>query len=140
MNLDNGVLAVTFPEESDFYAKEAGKPRHSEALGEVLESRFGVRPRLEFRVAGDAASASSVHSFATPAPAEPEAPKPREREEAASPPAPTVPPPPEPELEARGREMVGAGGSEGDDVIRDSREVFVMAREFFDPGNQNGGS
>jgi DNA polymerase-3 subunit gamma/tau len=138
-SLDNGVLVVTFPEESDFYAKEAGKPRHSEALGEVLEGRFGVRPRLEFRIAGNVVSASGTPSSGVPAPVEPEAPKPREREEAASPPAPTASPP-EPELEARGREIAGAGGSGGDDVIRDSREVFVMAREFFDPRNQNGGS
>ena len=139
MNLDNGVLAVTFSEESDFYAKEAGKPRHSEALGEVLESRFGVRPRLEFRVAGDADSTSDTPSPGTPAPVEPEVQKPRKREEITSAPAPDAPMP-ERESEARGQEMVGSGGSEGDDVIRDSREVFVMARELFDPGNQDAGS
>ncbi|CAA9454791.1 MAG: DNA polymerase III subunits gamma and tau [uncultured Rubrobacteraceae bacterium] len=135
--LDNGVLVVTFPEESDFYIKEAGKPRHSEALGEVLESRLGVRPRFEFRIGGNAVSASGTPSSGVPAPVESEAPKSRGREEAAPPPAPTAPPP-EPELEAR--ETTGMGGSEGDDLVRDSEEVFVMAREFFDLGNQNRGS
>ncbi|MCA1740473.1 MAG: DNA polymerase III subunit gamma/tau, partial [Actinobacteria bacterium] len=48
--LDEGVLEITFPQESDFYAREAGKPRHSKALGEILESRFGVRRGLELRV------------------------------------------------------------------------------------------
>ncbi len=139
VSLDNGVLVVMFPEESDFYAKEAGKPRHSEALGEVLEGRFGVRPRLEFSIAGEVVSASRAPSSGVPAPVEPEAPKPQEREEAAPTPAPAAPPP-EPKLEARGQGMAGAGSSGDDSVIRDSREVFAMAREFFDPGNQNGGS
>jgi len=30
--------------------------------------------------------------------------------------------------------MSGAGGPEGDDIIRDSREVLVLAREFFGSG------
>jgi hypothetical protein len=40
----------------------------------------------------------------------------------------------------------GAGGPEGEDIIRDSREVFALAREFFDSGGnlpddkQNGGN
>src|SRR5919112_4069970 len=51
-SFQDGVLEIEFPKESDFYAKEAGKPRHGEALGEVLERRFGVRPRLELRVTG----------------------------------------------------------------------------------------
>src|SRR5215208_8328765 len=49
---EEGVLEISFPKEPDFYLKEAGNPRHREALGEILEERFGARPRLEFRVAG----------------------------------------------------------------------------------------
>ncbi|MBD0358237.1 MAG: DNA polymerase III subunit gamma/tau, partial [Rubrobacter sp.] len=50
---EEGVLEISFPNEPDFYLKEAGNPRHREALGEILEERFGARPRLEFRVAGE---------------------------------------------------------------------------------------
>ena len=132
-SLHGGLLVITFPEESDFYAKEAGKPRHSEALGKVLEGRLGTRPRLEFRVDGNTVDASSPSYSEGSAAAEPEVPSPQEREETDSAPA-YITPPPEPELEARSREITGAGGSEGGDVIRDSGEVFVLARQFFDPG------
>ncbi|HZG63536.1 MAG TPA: DNA polymerase III subunit gamma/tau [Rubrobacteraceae bacterium] len=132
-SLHGGLLVITFPEESDFYAKEAGKPRHSEALGKVLEGRLGTRPRLEFRVDGNTVDASSPSYSEGSVAAEPEVPSPQEREETASAPA-YITPPPEPELEARSREITGAGGSEGGDVIRDSGEVFVLARQFFDPG------
>ena len=132
-SLHGGLLVITFPEESDFYAKEAGKPRHSEALGKVLEGRLGTRPRLEFRVDGNTVDASSPSYSEGSAAAEPEVPSPQEREETDSAPA-YITPPPEPELEARSREITGAGGSEGGDVIRDSGEVFVLARQFFDSG------
>src|SRR3712207_2831663 len=52
-SFDDAVLEISFPKEPDFYLKEAGNPRHREALGEILEERFGVRPRLEFRVTGE---------------------------------------------------------------------------------------
>ena len=45
------VLEIEFPADSDFHAAEARKPRHGDALVGVLEERFGVRPRLECRVA-----------------------------------------------------------------------------------------
>jgi DNA polymerase III subunit gamma/tau len=45
------VLKIEFPADSDFHAAEARKPRHGDALVSVLEERFGVRPRLECRVA-----------------------------------------------------------------------------------------
>ena len=131
-SLHDGLLVITFPEESDFYAKEAGKPRHSEALGKVLEGRLGTRPRLEFRVAGNTVDASGPSYSEGSAAAEPEVPSPQEREETDS--APAYITPPEPELEARSREITGAGGSEGGDMIRDSGEVFVLARKFFGPG------
>src|ERR671911_1008205 len=52
-SFDDAVLEISFPKEPDFYLKEAGNPRHREALGEILEERFGARPRLEFRVTGE---------------------------------------------------------------------------------------
>ncbi|HVF01483.1 MAG TPA: DNA polymerase III subunit gamma/tau [Rubrobacteraceae bacterium] len=132
-SLHDGLLVITFPEESDFYAKEAGKSRHSEALGKVLEGRLGTRLRLEFRVAGNTVDASGPSYSEGSAAAEPEVPSSQEREETDSAPA-YIKPPPKPELEAQSRGITGAGGSEGGDVIRDSGEVFVLAREYFDPG------
>ena len=45
------VLEIEFPADSDFHAAEARKSRHGDALVSVLEEHFGVRPRLECRVA-----------------------------------------------------------------------------------------
>ena len=141
---DNGVLEISFPKEPDFYLKEAGNPRHKEALGEILEERFGTRPRLEFRVAGENPVQSSGPARTGPnySPREPqrqvESTPPPERVEQRRQPA--------PELEVRSsvreeqrqepgkREASSAEGPEGDDIIRDSREVFALAREFFDAG------
>jgi DNA polymerase-3 subunit gamma/tau len=164
-SFQDGVLEISFPEESDFYAKEAGKPRHGEALGEVLERRFGVRPRLELRVAGADGLASANSSspktsaedangdtspsrtshdvFFEVAPEtapEPEAGTPYGRipEGADDAPVPEDEPGGEPRAEAG--ERVGA-----DDTIQDQWEVLSMARELFGPDEglsrekQNGG-
>jgi DNA polymerase III subunit gamma/tau len=152
---DDGVLEISFPKEPDFYLKEAGNPRHKEALGEILEERFGTRPRLEFRVTGEDSAEDDVPTGTGSEP-------PRElRRQVESTPRPKRVesqrrPTPEPEVRSSVREeqrqepteqgMSGAGGPEGDDIIRDSREVFALAREFFDSGGnvpedkQNGGN
>ena len=140
---EEGVLEISFPKEPDFYLKEAGNPRHREALGEILEERFGARPRLEFRVAGEDSAEDGGPAGTGSEPAgEPRgqvesAPSPQRIEQ---PPQPT----PEPEAQSSAREgqrqepaergTSGAGGPEGDDIIRDSREVLVLAREFFGSG------
>jgi DNA polymerase III subunit gamma/tau len=140
---EEGVLEISFPKEPDFYLKEAGNPRHREALGEILEERFGARPRLEFRVAGEDSAEDSGPAGTGSEPAgEPRgqvesAPSPQRIEQ---PPQPT----PEPEAQSSAREgqrqepaergTSGAGGPEGDDIIRDSREVLALAREFFGSG------
>ena len=140
---EEGVLEISFPKEPDFYLKEAGNPRHREALGEILEERFGARPRLEFRVAGEDPAADGGPEGTGSEPAgEPRgqvesAPSPQRIEQ---PPQPT----PEPEAQSSAREgqrqepaergTSGAGGPEGDDIIRDSREVLALAREFFGSG------
>jgi DNA polymerase III subunit gamma/tau len=137
------VLEISFPKEPDFYLKEAGNPRHREALGEILEERFGVRPRLEFRVAGEDSAEDGGPAGTGSEPAgEPRgqvesAPSPQRIEQ---PPQPT----PEPEAQSSAREGLrqeptergtsGAEGPEGDDIIRDSREVLALAREFFGSG------
>ena len=151
---DDGVLEISFPKEPDFYLKEAGNPRHREALGKILEERFGTRPRLEFRVTGEDPAEDDGPVGTGPEPTRelrrqvestphPERVEPRRQ------------PTPEPEVQSSVREeqrqqpteqgTSGAGGPEGDDIIRDSREVFALAREFFDSGGnladdkQNGG-
>ncbi len=161
-SFQDGVLEITFPKESDFYAKEAGKSRHAEALGEVLERRFGVRPRLEFRIAGaDGSASAGSPSMRTPAEGvnedvPPSRPQPSREVPEATPgrmPEPEAKTPrrgisggvdlaPEPEIEDG---PAGESGG-GEDIIRDPREVLAMARERFGPvgglpeGKQNGGS
>jgi DNA polymerase III subunit gamma/tau len=141
-SFDGAVLEISFPKEPDFYLKEAGNPRHREALGEILEERFGARPRLEFRVTGEDPAEDSG-----PARSESEPPRGLQRR-VESPPSPErVEPPwrqPTPEPEGRSsvreeqkqepaeREASGTGRPEDDNIIRNSREVFALAREFFD--------
>src|SRR5204863_7813990 len=106
-----------------------------EALGQVLEERFGVRPRLEFRVAGEDGVAAGAPVGATNAATSPFRPQPsRDVPEAAS--GVTPEPPPSYEEDAAlgmeatkrpDREVSGAA-----DKIQNQREVFAMAREWFD--------
>ncbi|HEX2108640.1 MAG TPA: DNA polymerase III subunit gamma/tau [Rubrobacteraceae bacterium] len=142
-SFDDAVLEISFPKEPDFYLKEAGNPRHREALGEILEERFGARPRLEFRVTGEDPAEDSG-----PARSESEPPRGLQRRvESTSSPERGEPwrqPTPEPEgrssvreeqkQEPAEREASGTGRPEDDNIIRDSREVFALAREFFDSG------
>ena len=140
---DDGVLEISFPKEPDFYLKEAGNPRHREALGEILEERFGARPRLEFRVTGEDPAEDGGSAGTGPEPPreprrQPESTSRPERVESRRQPA------PEPEVrssvreeqrqEPAEREVSGTEGPAADDIIRDSREVFALAREFFDSG------
>jgi len=163
-SFQDGVLEIAFPKDSDFYAKEAGKPRHGEALGEILERRLGVRPRLEFRIAGadgpvSAGSPSTktplegANDFASPPSSRPSRDIPEVAPETAPEPEAETPrrgtpdgvdeaPMPEAEDEPRAEAGERAGA---DDTIRDSREVFAMAQELFGPDEgltgdkQNGG-
>jgi DNA polymerase-3 subunit gamma/tau len=142
-SFDDAVLEISFPKEPDFYLKEAGNPRHREALGEILEERFGARPRLEFRVAGEDPAEDSG-----PARSESEPPRGLQRQVESTPSPERVEPwrQPTPEPEGRSsvreeqkqepaeREASGTGRPEDDNIIRDSREVFALAREFFDSG------
>src|SRR5918998_820676 len=164
-SFQDGVLEIAFPKESDFYAKEAGKSRHGEALGEVLERRFGVRPRLELRVAG-ADGPHTVEASSTKTPAEdvngdalasqmshdvyvevapetapePEAGTPHRGISASADDAPV------PEYEPGAVPRPEAGERAGaDDTIQDQWEILSMARELFGPDGgssgdkQNGG-
>lgn len=84
-NFDGEVLKLVFPGDGGFHVKMSQERKHLDHLTEVLEAKFGIKPRLEATSEGDASGETS-----TPAP-----PRPAEavREE---PPREDSPPPPEP--------------------------------------------
>ena len=152
-SFQDGILEISFPKESDFYAKEAVKSRHGEALGEVLERRFGVRPRLELRVAGAEGSASADYSRPNIPPEDANGdPSPsRMSHDVFFEAAPETPPEPEggtprgilegvddalvPEGEPGAEPRAEAGEkTEADGTIQDQWDVLSMARELFGPG------
>jgi DNA polymerase-3 subunit gamma/tau len=131
VSFNRDVLELEFPEEMESYAKE--KSSHAEELNKVLEKRLGARPRLAFRVADGTSGGTDA------APVERESPRqvprmvpPRGRaaEEGGA---------AEDEADAEGSSRV-SGEAQGEDIIRDQREVFEMARERFGSRNPNGGS
>jgi DNA polymerase III subunit gamma/tau len=67
VGFEDNVLEIAFPKESDFHAREARKSRHADALGEVIEKHFGVRPRLECRIADGPLEAPSEAAERDPA-------------------------------------------------------------------------
>ena len=129
-SFDGTVLELSFPEELAIYVKLAGEPKRLDPLLEVLEEYLGASPRLEFRV-GDGVPVEVAQEPSPPA--DRRAPTPKvgdvgdERPDSSG----VVGGP-----EARGPALEEAGSN---DVIRDQREVFEMARErgLLD---QNGGS
>ena len=144
---DGEVLELTFPEELAIYARLARDDRHADPLREALGRQFGVNPRIECRVADGISGAADATPLEQP------------REE-----APVVEPEgrrlgaPEArnggtgersrELETAdasvgtGAEDLGraSGEAEGDEVIRDQREVLEMARERLGLFDQDNGS
>ncbi len=138
---DGSVLELAFPDELSIYVKLAQDARHADPLRETIARRLGVTPRIECRIADGA-------SDDAPSPTE----EPSRRV------ADSVVPesPPAGDHEARsedhgsagttngpggtGAEAHGRVSGEGDDIIRDQREVFEMARERFGPQGPNGAS
>lgn len=135
---DGEVLRLIFPEEQGFHVGMAKERKHSDELCKVLEERLGSRPHLEVRVENEPRSASPASAAPvtsepprTPTPqAEPKPPSPE-------PPREERPPDPEPPSEAgeanggaRANGRAVSGDDKGDDIIRDQREVFEMAREL----------
>src|SRR5215204_4746240 len=138
VGFEDNVLKIEFPKDSDFHAREARKSRHSDALGEVLEEHFGVKPRLDCRIADGPLETSAflreeAHPDATSEAAfGPEA----NREEPAGPvarPAKVG----EPSRGAPDKPQAASSPGEGavpdavglDDKIASEDEVFEMARE-----------
>ena len=138
------VLRLVYPEEQSFHVGMARDRGHLDKLGSVLEEHLGSRPHLEIRAADGETSGAGA------APAREEPPR-----MSAPPEEPALYPTPEPPVreekspetgETNGSSEPLAGGSVpaleaagDDDIIRDQREVFEMARDFglFD---QNEGS
>jgi DNA polymerase III subunit gamma/tau len=123
-SFDGKVLRLVFPEEQNFHVGMAKDSGHLEKLGEVLEERLGSKPRLEVRAAGKEAADTSATTAKEQPSAEVHVPEPQ--------PAPDERPPEVGSPNGSGgtvAEDSGQGRTEGDDVIRDQREVFEIARE-----------
>ncbi|MGH3089368.1 MAG: hypothetical protein ACRDSJ_18905, partial [Rubrobacteraceae bacterium] len=123
---DGEVLKLSFPAEQSFQVEMARQRKHTDYLLEVLETKFGVRPRLELD-SGSEPVREEVSS-------EPESsPEPGAQASAES------------NDEMPGEEMNGPVGSSrapgagnDDDIIRDQREAFEMAQARFDLGDDKG--
>jgi DNA polymerase-3 subunit gamma/tau len=130
-SFDGEVLKLIYPEEQSFHVGMAKNAGHLEKLGEVLEERLGSKPRLEIRAAGGEAPNTISDTAEAPLPTtvatEQHTPEPASEES-----------PPEtgrPNANGSGATVAENSGAEpegtkGDDVIRDQREVFEIAREF----------
>ena len=138
-SFEGEVLKIAFPEELAIYVKPAADPKRLNSLQEVLEEHLGVRPRLEFRVAG-AGTAEEVFGDASSIASEGEPPRQViPRTEPAS--------GPENAQEARNavegeahRAENGSVGPDDEGIISDQRQVFEMARERFGLSGQDRGS
>src|SRR5215212_1636126 len=124
---DGEVLRLVYPEEQGFHVGMARDKGHIEKLTAVLEERLGTVPRLEIRASvGEATSATTAEESPPPA-------------------SPIEQPAPEPAVEdstTESRSPNGSGGTAAsnsgpgaagnDDLIRNQREVFEIAREISD--------
>jgi DNA polymerase-3 subunit gamma/tau len=124
---DGEVLRLLYPEEQGFHVGMARDKGHTEKLTAVLEERLGTVPRLEIRASvGEATSATTAEESPPPA-------------------SPIEQPAPEPAVEdstTESRSPNGSGGTAAsnsgpgavgnDDLIRNQREVFEIAREISD--------
>jgi DNA polymerase-3 subunit gamma/tau len=140
---DGSVLEISFPDELSIYVKLAREARHADPLREAIARRFGVNPRIECRVSDgasdDASRPGKEPQRQTVDPMSPgdELPSSPEARFANEEPVGTTNAP-----EVIGTEDLGSvsGGREGDDKIRDQREVFEMARKRFGSRDPDGGS
>ncbi len=128
-SFDGESLELVFPAEQEHLLSLATDSRYSEPLQRVLQEHLGVRPRLQMGVADGAATVSVPPQGERPQQAPPE---PLDEIVHGSETA-------EPSDGSAGATAHG-GASGGDDVIRDQREVFEMARERFGARDPAGGS
>ena len=146
VGLEDSVLKIEFPADSDFHAREARKSRHSDALGDVLEEHFGARLRLECQVAASSSGTPALlrdepRREASPRTADPnpatgsETSEEQTTERASDPPG--VPDQPQAAL-GRDAATNAADAARSDDTIGSEEEVFEMARQRL--GQRDGGS
>ncbi len=130
---DGSVLELAFPDELSIYVKLAQDSRHADPLREAIASRFGVNPQIECRIDDGSSGDTS--------PPEEESLR-QEAEQETRPGDHGLAGTTNEQRGGTGAEAQGhvSGGTEGDDIIRDQREVFEMARERFGPGDPNGGA
>ena len=133
---DGAVLELVFPDELAIYVKLARDARHADPLREAIARRFGVSPRIESRIDDGVSADTARREPSRHAVPQEEAPDgqdvgggSREEDQGAVNQSGVD--------EARGSGPAEAGD---DDIIRDQREVFEMARERFDPRDPDGGS
>ncbi|AHY45747.1 DNA polymerase III, subunit gamma and tau [Rubrobacter radiotolerans] len=136
-----GSLAIVFPPQtSPSVVKMARDKTHTANLKKVLEESFGVAPRIEVRSGGEKpADAQGPEAGAHAAPLDDEEPPPEENpppEAAAFRPVPGARAEGVRTDEARAPEAPPvsesrAGAEGGGGIIRDQREVFGLARDFF---------
>jgi DNA polymerase III subunit gamma/tau len=122
---EGNVLRLVYLEEQSFHVGMAREKGHLDKLGAVLEERLGSKPRLEVRAAGGEAPATEES---------PPAAAPSERRPA-QPASEEIPPQTGDPDGADGTIAENPGTSheaKGDDVIRNQREVFEMARELYE--------
>jgi DNA polymerase-3 subunit gamma/tau len=127
-SFDGEVLQLVYPQEQSFHVGMARDSSHLEKLGEVLEERLGCKPRLEIRVAGGEAPAAITATAEEPppttAPTEQHAPEPASEDSPPKTGSPNGAGGTVAESSGTGPEAIG-----DEDVIRDQREVFEIARE-----------
>src|SRR5215211_1261427 len=122
---DGKALRLVYPEEQNFHVGMAKDAGHLEKLGAVLVERLGSKPSIEIRASGGEASAKVAAEEPPAAPTmEQRTPEPASEE---SPPETGGP-------NGSGGTVAessssGRGATGDDDVIRDQREVFEIARE-----------
>ena len=130
---NGAVLELAYPHELSIYVRLAQDARHADPLREAMARRFGVTPRIECRIVDGASDAPDT--------------SPPEEEPVRQ--APESSPAVDPEVQFGDRgsagttnELGGTGAEaqEGDDTIRDQREVFEMARERFGSRDLSGES
>ena len=134
---DGKVLRLVYPEEQGFHVEMAKDRGHLDKLGSVLEEHLGSRPHLEVRAANEDASGGGTTTARQEQPQGSDPPEEVEPQPVRGEETPPETGTPNGTVSGDSSPMPEAAG--GDDIIRDQREVFEMAREFglFD---QNKGS
>ena len=128
---DGKVLRLVYPAEQGFHVGMARDPGHMDKLGSVLEERLGSRPHLEAGAAdGEAPSAGASPSAAEEPPRVVAPPREPVRDPVQGTPVREETSPGEVGGPVGGGDVPAPEAAGGDDIIRDGREVFEMAREL----------